>query len=314
MKISARFFYWVLFPLLVLSFQPLHADQGMIKKVVFQGGDGTEESVSFHLNGPWFPKVFALKGENPRVVFDFMGVDIAKGLPLAIAAKGRMIRKIRLGRHQDKTRVVIDLAAGGDFNFEKQFDESQNILTIRLFAVPVSTPQPPPVETIPTKMALETEVVRSPLPLPALGDAVAPLGVNGTVAPRPAEGQGPRLDAPLLSEISFENTSDKGEMVLFRLNGFYPPTVRGEEEGTPSVICDFVGIRLGEDVVSEQVIHGEYIERVTVGKGTDPDVTRVRVELVANKNYDLQQVFFKEDSLFVIIVNSYDLLDKNTNK
>ena len=33
---------------------------------------------------------------------------------------------------------------------------------------------------------------------------------------------------------------------------------------------------------------------------------RVTLELVPNKNYDLQQVFFKEDNLFVIIVNTYN--------
>ena len=124
----------------------------------------------------------------------------------------------------------------------------------------------------------------------------------------PAEDDGPVPDA-LLFDVAFENTSNKGEMVLFKLNGFYPPTVSGKEEGTPLVICDFAGTRLGNTVLKDQVIHGEYVERVSIQQLEDSDLIRVTLELIPSKNYDLQQVFFKEDNLFVIIINSYESLD-----
>ncbi len=324
-------FSGVVFFLFLLSSSSLFAAEGLITKVVFQEKSGNTESVVFHLNGPSLPKAFALNGENPRVVFDFMETSLARSVPSSINADGEMIRKIRIGRHSNKTRVVMDLTAGGSFNFDQQFDEQANILTIQLFpadfpekseavvqeveeekivevtpvavveeeivvaAVVVDDPTQETVEVIETVEEVETvEAVETE-------EAVAVEEITSEVRVE----TDPALD-PLLSEVSFENTSSKGEMVLFKLNGFYPPTVSGEEEGTPSVICDFAGTRLGDKVVKEQATHGEYVERVSVKQLNDSDLIRVTLELVPNKNYDLQQVFFKEDNLFVIIVNSYN--------
>jgi len=113
---------------------------------------------------------------------------------------------------------------------------------------------------------------------------------------------------PLLSNVTFESTSTKGEMVLFKLNGFHPPTVFGIEKGEPKVVCDFPNARLDEHV--KEVVHcnGRYVESVRVTKQTKPNKIRAVLNLVPHKNYDLQQVFFKEDNLFVIIVNSQDAL------
>ena len=104
--------------LFLLSSSSLFAAEGLIKKVVFLEKKGNTESVVFHLNGPWLPKAFALNGENPRVVFDFLETKQARTVPSSINADGDMIRKIRIGRHSNKTRVVRDLTAGGTFNFD----------------------------------------------------------------------------------------------------------------------------------------------------------------------------------------------------
>jgi AMIN domain-containing protein len=328
---STVFSLAVLFFLLLFS-GSLYAAEGLIQKVEFQKEDGKIESVLFHLNGPWLPKVFALKGDNPRVVFDFMETGLARSVPSSIDAKGAMVRKIRMGRHGSKTRVVIDLTVGGEFNFDQQFDESNNILTIHLF--PADFPEKQDDEVVVEEVAatepIKAVVVAEPEPKPEPKPELKPepkaepaqeavktvekaentATVESVIVP--AEDDGPVPDA-LLFNVSFENTSNKGEMVLFKLNGFYPPTVSGKEEGTPLVICDFAGTRLGDEVVKEQIVHGEYVERVTVQQLENSELIRVTVELVPSKNYDLQQVFFKEDNLFVIIVNSYDSSDDKTN-
>lgn len=309
---KAVFSLGVLFLLFLFS-GSLHAADGVIEKVNFQKEDERVESVIFHLNGPWLPKVFALKGENPRVVFDFLDTRMARGVPSAIDARGKMIRKIRMGRHSNKTRVVIDLAAGGEFNFDQQFDDGNNILTIQLFAADF-----PPKEDLGNGQKKEelSDTVAVPQE-PVAADSQEEKSIEQAV--RPVEvaepkvasvvTKGPAVD-PLLLDISYEDTSNKGEMVLFKLNGFYPPVVTGEEEGTPLVICEFSGTRLDDAVNKTQVIQGEYIEKIEVEQLADGDRIRVTLELVPNKNYDLQQVFFKEDDLFVIIVNSYDPIDK----
>ena len=302
----------------------LHAADGLIEKVIFHGKNGNSESVVFHLNGPWLPKVFALKGDNPRVVFDFVDTRLARTVPSSIDTKGTMIRKIRTGRHSNKTRVVMDLAAGGKCNFDQQFDETTNILTIQLFSMdfPEKQDGKPVVPAVAEKSSIdvvaEEETVKQEVIVTAAVPAEAPKKEvvesaekieKVQVAESSVKETGPAPD-PLLSDVSFENTSNKGEMVLFKLNGFYPPAVSGKEDGTPLVICDFSGTRLGKKVVKEQLSHGEFIEQINVHQLQEPDVIRVTLELVPNNNYDLQQVFFKEDNLFVIIVNSYDTPDK----
>lgn len=317
MKSSKTVFSLAVLFVLLLFCRSLSAAEGLIEKVDFQKEEGNIESVLFHLNGPWLPKVFALKGDNPRVVFDFMETGIARSVPSSIDVKGTMIRKIRMGRHGSKTRVVIDLVAGGEFNFDQQFDESSNILTIHLFSADFPEKQN---DEVVVKEAVAAEPVAAvmvadpePDPEPAQEAAQTVEKAENTDTVEsvlvPAKDDVPVPDA-LLFNIAFENTSNKGEMVLFKLNGFYPPTVSGKEEGTPLVICDFAGTRLGDEVVKDQIIHGEYVKRVTVQQLEDSDLIRVTLELVPSKNYDLQQVFFKEDNLFVIIVNSYDSLDK----
>lgn len=306
----------------------LHAASGLIEEVIFHGNDGKTESVVFHLDGPWLPKAFALKGEKPRVVFDFMETSLARSVPTTIDAQGTMIRQIRMGRYTNKTRVVIDLNVGGEYNFDQQFDETKNILTIQLFSNDFPEKEEKRVEKkeIAGAVVKETESIAPPenegivketaaVVIPAVElpeEAVtAPVeAVRATEAFQPPKDEHVPLPDSLLSDVSFENTANKGEMVLFKLNGFYPPTVKGEEEGTPLVICEFAGARLGENVVKDQVIPGEYVKRVDVQHIEESDLIRVTLELVPNKNYDLQQVFFKEDNLFVVIVNSYDSQDK----
>ncbi len=290
----------------------LHAADGVIEKVNFKKDDGRVEAVIFHLNGPWLPKVFALKGENPRVVFDFLDTRMARGVPASIDAHGKMIRKIRMGRHSNKTRVVIDLAAGSEFNFDQQFDDGNNILTIQLFPADYPAKEdleiPQQEEIVADTVIVAKEVVTEKIEEEKSSEQeVTPAEVESEVAS--VESLSPAVD-PLLLDVSYENTSNKGEMVLFKLNGFYPPVVTGEEEGTPLVICEFSGTRLDDAVNKTQEIQGEYIEKIEVEQLVDGDRIRVTLELVPNKNYDLQQVFFKEDDLFVIIVNSYDPIDK----
>ncbi len=316
----------IVFSLIVLIFFSLfsgsvHAGDGLIEKIIFNEKDGSLESVVFHLNGPGLPKAFALKGDNPRVVFDFMDTSFSRSVPSFIDTKGTMIRKIRTGRHSNKSRVVLDLARDGVFSFDQQFDETNNVLTIRVFSAKKSKKK----EEIIAEEAVveESSVVSVTDEKPTEQEVVAPVPlvvqdqtkeVIDTVvveeSPVAVEKKVTALADPLLVDVSFENTSSKGEMILFKLNGFYPPTVRGKEDGTPLVVCTFTGTRLGEDVVKEQSIQGEYIQRVSIKQMSEPDLIEVTMELVPDNNYDLQQVFFKEDNLFVVIVNTYDSGEK----
>jgi hypothetical protein len=111
---------------------------------------------------------------------------------------------------------------------------------------------------------------------------------------------------PVLRDVSFDNTSSDSEMVLFKLNDFYPPIVFGIEKGNPRVVCDFLDTELSRDVRSVLETNGEYVARIRVARHNDPDKVRVVLDLVPNRNYDLQQVFFKEENLFVIVIDEFE--------
>ncbi|MDU9047992.1 MAG: AMIN domain-containing protein [Candidatus Electrothrix sp. Rat3] len=109
---------------------------------------------------------------------------------------------------------------------------------------------------------------------------------------------------PTLTSVTFDNHSNRGEMVLFKLNEFHPPIVFGIEEGTPRVVCDFKDTAVAKDIPDSLKTAGKYIQQIRVGNNKGEKKVRVVLDLVPNYSYDLQQVFFKEENLFVIIINT----------
>ena len=107
---------------------------------------------------------------------------------------------------------------------------------------------------------------------------------------------------PVLLDVSFEKSINGSETVMFRLNHFYPPLVFGVEKGEPRVICHFLDASIGENIPAEIEAGGQFVSRITIAEEPDPAKVRVELVLVPTRNYDLQQLFFKEDNLFVIIV------------
>lgn len=107
---------------------------------------------------------------------------------------------------------------------------------------------------------------------------------------------------PVLLDVSFEKSINESETVLFRLNHFYPPLVFGIEKGEPRVVCDFFDAEIDENIPPVIEARGQFVDRILVTDESDPDKIRVELVLMPNRNYDLQQLFFKEDNLFVVIV------------
>ncbi len=107
-----------------------------------------------------------------------------------------------------------------------------------------------------------------------------------------------------MSSIQFDPDSPKGELVQFKLNGFYPPVLRSIETGTPQVICEFTNLQIGPALEAPIKISGRHVKAIRLNKSLDNSKVRVFIELEPNRSYDLQQVFFKEDNFFVLIVNA----------
>ncbi|MBW1749932.1 MAG: AMIN domain-containing protein, partial [Deltaproteobacteria bacterium] len=123
------------------------ADPKLLEDITFETPSGDEERVIFKLNGVYIPKIFAIKGENPRVVFDFPDIKPARLLNNIINTNGKFIKRIRMGIHYEpkpKTRVVFDLLPDKEVEFKHDFDTKKKALIISVYhagAEPDSRPR-----------------------------------------------------------------------------------------------------------------------------------------------------------------------------
>jgi hypothetical protein len=109
---------------------------------------------------------------------------------------------------------------------------------------------------------------------------------------------------PTLYAVEFDRSSHRGEIVAFKLNGFNPPVVFGIEEDIPRIVCFFKDTSAGEELGEFIETDGRFIRNIKIGTYRNPDNIRVVLDLVPGRNYDLQQIFFKEDNLFMVIINT----------
>ncbi|MBW1635072.1 MAG: AMIN domain-containing protein [Deltaproteobacteria bacterium] len=273
-----------------------------IKSIIFDQEQGGGESITIKMSDQRQPKIFRIKGDTPRLVLDFPQT-LYKGKNIIAFQKGQLASRVRIGVHQNPvlmTRVVVDLSAGREISYKKVFSDGGNSLTINLFSAESKKVEQVKSETASTAVAVEVtspeeETKESVSPPPAVIEE-EPVSQEKVVA---AADEG----KPRLLEITFDDSSNKGEMVVFRLNDFYPPAVSAVEKETPRVLCDFMDMKLSGDVNKDIFANGKYVERIHTTLHTDPDKVTVTLDLTADRDYDLQQVFFKNDNLFVIIVN-----------
>jgi len=335
------------------------AEQKLLEDIKFDAPSEAEERITFKLNGAYIPKIFAIKGEKPRVVFDFPDTRTARLLNNIINTNGKFIKRIRVGIHNEpnpKTRVVFDLLPDKKVDFKQDFDQLQNTLIITVYHAgtkpeskpdtqdekndvlpekPVRTekkapsPTPDPVTTLPVPQAQSAEEPKTPAITPPVPIQAVPKQVD-QVQPVPLEpetkqaeqlpaaqekvepAQGPAetgktdlaAGQPVLSSITFDNSTNRGEMVLFKLNKFHSPIVFGVEEGAPRIVCEFKDTTAADDLPKVIKADGKYVHTIRIGREKTPQKVRVVLDLAPSNSYDLQQVFFKDDNLFVIIINT----------
>ena len=154
-----------------------------------------------------------------------------------------------------------------------------------------------PVAITDKKEEKKTPVAAVPTPPEATADVKTATKMEA-VKPATIAGGGPMLES-----VKFDGASTKGEMVLFKLNDFHPPVIHGVEEGVPRIICEFNNTQLADSAKNLIKADGKYVKVIRISKNKKPDRIRVVLDLEPNHSYDLQQIFFKEDNLFVIIVN-----------
>lgn len=325
--------YFLLCTLLALflctAFLTIAAASPLIEKIEFEATGSNVDRITFKLNSTTLPKTFALKAP-PRAVFDFPNTALVKGVKTNIPAAGNFIKGIRAAEHrgdQAKTRVVLDLTTDQAIDFKQDFNAETNTLVISIFAqgtkpAPAAvaapekqeTPEPaaqapapdaPAIAVTPKPQALEPAVAAIPTPetgpesLKEEGTVIQPLSEIGPQEPAKESGK-----PPVLYSIEFDKNANRGETINFKLNTFNPPVVFGIEEDTPRIVCFFKDTGAGPELPDVVDAKGRFVKSIQVGKYSNPDNIRVVLDLVPNQNYDLQQIFFKEDNMFMIIINT----------
>jgi len=235
-----------------------------------------KETITFKLAAPVVPKIFTIGGEKPRLVIDFPQ-SIYLGKNVITLPDGILASDIRMGLHQTpvkKTRVVVDLSKKTPVQYTTEYLEQDNTLIVTLV---------PDAAVVQSNTAPDLQS-QSQRVLPGQDKLAAPV-------------------VPTILEISFDDSSSKGETVLFRLNDFHPPTVSAIEKDPPRIFCDFMAMNLGPNVEKTIPAKSKYIERIHTARHQNPDKVRVILELSPGRDYDLQQIFYRKDNLFVLVVN-----------
>ncbi len=286
-------------------------ERATIDSIVYSVGSQNKEKITFRLSAQVDPKTFTLEGDNPRLVMDFPNTYYS-GQKKIVVLKGKLATSLRIGVHQtpkQKTRVVVDLSKIGKINYSLKYVEGR-ILTVTLQALrdkgveinrSVNPVKAGPVTPSPKKREVVAATPKRVVPTPVVKKEKKRVVVkNEPVLNEPAVTESV---TPAILDITFDDSSNRGEMVLFHLNDFFPPSVSAVEKDRPSVQCDFSQMTLGKDVKREIAADGKYVERIRTTYNKNSDSVRVVLDLLPGRDYDLQQVFFKKDNLFVLIIN-----------
>jgi len=159
---------------------------------------------------------------------------------------------------------------------------------------PVEQEQMPQIASIPPSSKVSTSL-DTPIEEATVIQPMSEVGIQDQASIKDS--------APILHSIEFDPKSNRGEMISYQLNGFHPPVVFGIEEDVPRIVCFFKNTIAGDELKDMIGTNGRYVKNIKIGKYKNPDNIRVVLELVPGFNYDLQQVFFKDDNIFMMIIN-----------
>ncbi|MFP4030550.1 MAG: SH3 domain-containing protein [Desulfococcaceae bacterium] len=107
----------------------------------------------------------------------------------------------------------------------------------------------------------------------------------------------------MLTDIRAESDEEAdAETVAFELNGFHPPnTFALEEDNLLKIVCDFKDVLPAETLGRVIPLTGRYLKRVRLGVHKTPErKVRAVVDLSPNRQYGVEQIFFRESNRYVL--------------
>ena len=112
----------------------------LLKDIRFEKASTQEEMIHITVRDFSPPELFAIEGDKPRVICDFLGTGLAGTVKTQHTVDGNYIKRIRVGMHRDpaKTRVVLDLAPEHDYDVRQMYVQDQEIF---ILAITPATPE-----------------------------------------------------------------------------------------------------------------------------------------------------------------------------
>ncbi|CAK8718941.1 AMIN domain-containing protein [Candidatus Electronema halotolerans] len=294
---------------------PAAAAAQLLQDIRFESISPNEERIIFRLTGSEMPKFFPIREGKPRLVFDFSDTGVSKRIRNSVDINGKLVERVRVGLHESKTRVVLDLVEGRHVQTIQEPDQEHHLLTVIVHDAGIK-PLPRPAPPVVSSSKPPKKQVQPPVRQPAV-KTVPPPAVSAPPQEKTVQSSRPATSfngsSTVLTTVLFDKNSNRGEMVMFRLNKFHPPVVFGLEENKPRVVCDFQDTVAGERLAETVPADGKFVRSIRINNNPAEQKIRVVLDLMPNKSYDLQQVFFKNDNLFVLIINTLGSAAKHLN-
>jgi len=93
--------------------------------------------------------------------------------------------------------------------------------------------------------------------------------------------------------------------VVFELNGPFPPQTMIVEGKKPRVVCDFFDAGFASDIGDSIEVNNGIVEKIRTGVHKWPKFKiRVVLDLVPERNYEVDQIFFEKENYFVLEVKA----------
>ncbi|MBN1664342.1 MAG: AMIN domain-containing protein [Deltaproteobacteria bacterium] len=104
--------------------------QSTINDIQYDKISDTHDRVLIYINSMNNPKLQTLRGENPRIVLDFLNSHYMDKKIYKIHTDGNFIKKIRIGAHKEpvpKVRVVFDMMPNKKYSVHQEFSKEDHV-------------------------------------------------------------------------------------------------------------------------------------------------------------------------------------------
>jgi hypothetical protein len=109
----------------------------MIKDIQYYKVSDTQDKVLIYVNAINNPKLQTLRGENPRIVLDFLNTRNIDKEKYEINTDGNFIKRIRIRSYKEpmqKVRVVFDMMPNKKYSVDQKFLKKENIYSFDITA------------------------------------------------------------------------------------------------------------------------------------------------------------------------------------